>query len=1351
MTDLSFNIVALDKAGATFIALADKVDKLVERLDKLDGKDVNVKVDVDTTKANSKLDDLNKSINKLKVSQAGAGIFGGIVGAGAIVGASLLTIPAAITAIGIAAEKSNPQVVGALGNMTDAAKQTLQEGLSPLVPALVQFANNAQGALGNVRTGLAESAAAAAPLVGIIGKDFITATEQGIGAAAPIIAGLQPVADALGGDLVKLEQGVMGLFANLQPGPAAQGLAALGTQLENLLPAVGTLVNDIVPLGNDLLNVVGPALTSTAGAAHLLAVPFQAVGAALSFASPAISVLTPLVLGLALGTKLLTGSWTDFGAAGTKIIAPIRNYDATLTSLAGKIGITTAAQNADNKVTADAVLVRAQLAKQTAEAVALEAAFAAEEVGTAAAEQAAVVAADELAASDAALAEAQAAAAATAEGLTFSLGPIGLILGVAAAGALAFGIGSDKASASAQDLSQQIIQLGNDTPTAAAGLVSSSADLRQISGDLDTVGSSAQAFGHAFSGSLQVAQQYTDALKSQQDALGSQHTSLTQTVVDSETGNAATATQTYSIKELSDAVNDHSVAMSDLSPAQQQAVRNYQAFGPVVDQAGHALTNLKAAQAAEEQILVQEGITLSATTKGWNAYGLAVSQRGTDFNTATAGIKGVTDNLLAADSGFFQAKANFAQLDAAVGSAEQAVGQAGAGIANAQHSLQQASLGVTQARQSEAQAVVGVTTAEDQLAKANLSEAQSVANLNVVRQQQIQTLKDLQRQVIDQADTEAEAQLRLLDAQTAVKNAGLQGKTLASLGGPTAANEANYKLLLTLQEAQHGLNDTTDQGQKLAAQNAAAQALGVDGSSSVIAAQQQITQSQQQAKQAAQALAQAQQGVIQASQSVANAQWSEQQASAAVKQASKAQHDASVALAQAKADDSHNTDINTAAGVRNRQTIEGLFEANYKATGDINMATQATEAQGQQMGITKGSVDDVITSLTKIPLTTPFSIVGTPSLNLTALVQQASAQGISPFSLGLPSGDVQLAVDTAHGKAAGGLISGPGTGTSDSILAFGSGGPLRVSNGEYVVRASETAKNLGLLEAINSGSYPGFASGGQVDAKSLMGINYRLAGWDGFLQGTSSILRAFGKGTPNLPAGSGSIDFGGLGRQLGTSSGGQIAYNSPGGVSRWAPVILQALSLVGQPASWLGTVERRMNQESGGNPTIVNRTDSNWAAGTPSVGLMQVIGPTFRGNAGQFLNTGPFEYGVSVDPLANTFAGLHYAVGRYHTLDALNRSGGYRDGGIVDALRAPKIRDNGGPIDPGWNMIYNGTGRAENSRSGAQEDALLHELRSLRQDVKSLQGAVNVYPPLGASTSEVADMVMRRLKAKGRG
>jgi SLT domain-containing protein len=1357
VTDLTFNIVALGDAFTKMIALGDSVEKLGIKLDELDRKKADPKISLDTTEANAKIDELKAKLDSVS---NGGGSGGGIgkgsliggalaLGAGPIVGAGLLAIPAAILAIGVAAEHTNPQVVAAFGNLTAAAKQTAQQGFSPLVPSLVQFANEAQGALGSVQGNLTDSAQAAAPLLNIIGSGFIRATQQGIGAAVPIVQGLRPIAQALGDDLVKAEQGAMGFLGKLQPGPAAQGLAELGTAVQEVLPPIGQLVNDVVPLGNDLMSVAVPALTNTAGAAHLLAVPLQAAGSVVSFLGPAIGAAVPPVLALAAGARLLTGSWTDFSGAGAKLIAPLQNINGTLTGLGNKIGITTAAQNAENKVTVEAALVRAQLAKQTAEATALEAAFAAEQVGTAEAELAAVAAADELAAADAALVEAEAAAAGAAEGLTFSLGPIGLVLGVAAAGAAAFAMGSNTASSAAKDLSQQIIQLGNDAPAAAAGLVSSSADLQQISGDLNTVGSSAQAFAHAYSGSLEVAQQYTDALKSQQDVLGSQHTSLTQTIVDSETGNAATATQTYSIKELSDAVNSHAVAMSDLSPAQQQAVRNYQAFGPVVDQAGHALTNLKAAQQAESQMLVQEGIVLSAAARGWNAYGLAIGQRGTDFNSATAGIKSVTDNLLGANSAFFGAQANFAQLDAAVVSADQAYQQSAAGVANAQHALGQASQGVTQARQGEQQAVLGVTNAQDQLTKADQAEQQSQVGLTLARQQAAQALKDLQRQVIDQGDTEAEAQLRLLDAQNAVNAAGLGGKTLAGLGGPTTANEANYKLLLTLQEAQHNLNDVTAQGQQLGAQNAAAQAAGVDGSQQVIAAQQQVTQAQQQAKQAAQALQQAQQGVAQASQAVANAQWGEQQASAAVKQASQAQHTAALALTQAKADDSRGTDINSAAGLRNSQTIEQLFEANFKATGDINQATTATEIQGQQMGITKGAVDGVITSLTKVPATTPFAIVGTPSLNLTALVQQASAQGISPFSLGLPHGDVQFAIDTAHGKASGGLIQGPGTGTSDSIVAFGSGGPLRVSNGEYIVKASETAKHLPLLTAINSGAVPGFAAGGQVDAKSLMGVNYRLAGWDGFLQGTSSILQTFGIRAPNLPAGNGSVDFGGLGVQLSTSLGGQIAYNRPGGVTQWAPTILQALAMIGQSSAWLGTVERRMNQESGGNPTIVNRWDSNWAAGTPSVGLMQVIGPTFRGNAGPFLNTGPFEYGVSVNPLANTYSGLHYAMGRYHTLDALNRPGGYRDGGIVDALRAPKVRDNGGPIDPGWNMIYNGTGRAENSRSGAQEDALLAELRAMHKDMKNLQ-SVSVAAPPGSSASEVADMVMRRLNFHGR-
>lgn len=67
------------------------------------------------------------------------------------------------------------------------------------------------------------------------------------------------------------------------------------------------------------------------------------------------------------------------------------------------------------------------------------------------------------------------------------------------------------------------------------------------------------------------------------------------------------------------------------------------------------------------------------------------------------------------------------------------------------------------------------------------------------------------------------------------------------------------------------------------------------------------------------------------------------------------------------------------------------------------------------------------------------------------------------------------------GKATGGYISGPGTGTSDDV-------PIWASNGEYMINARSTAKYRRELEAINGGYYEqlraagGYASGGYVQA-----------------------------------------------------------------------------------------------------------------------------------------------------------------------------------------------------------------------------------------------------------------------------
>jgi lambda family phage tail tape measure protein len=57
--------------------------------------------------------------------------------------------------------------------------------------------------------------------------------------------------------------------------------------------------------------------------------------------------------------------------------------------------------------------------------------------------------------------------------------------------------------------------------------------------------------------------------------------------------------------------------------------------------------------------------------------------------------------------------------------------------------------------------------------------------------------------------------------------------------------------------------------------------------------------------------------------------------------------------------------------------------------------------------------------------------------------------------------------------ATGGHISGPGSGTSDSI-------PAMLSNGEYVINAAATKKYRGLLDSINTGKLSHFATGGAV-------------------------------------------------------------------------------------------------------------------------------------------------------------------------------------------------------------------------------------------------------------------------------
>ncbi|WP_206308713.1 phage tail tape measure protein [Streptomyces sp. A1136] len=268
--------------------------------------------------------------------------------------------------------------------------------------------------------------------------------------------------------------------------------------------------------------------------------------------------------------------------------------------------------------------------------------------------------------------------------------------------------------------------------------------------------------------------------------------------------------------------------------------------------------------------------------------------------------------------------------------------------------------------------------------------------------------------------------------------------------------------------------------------------------------------------------------------------------------------------------------------------------------------------------------------------------------------------------------------------------------------------PALMMADEYVIRRDSARKlGFGTLDYINrNGTLPGFAEGGPVQ-------RFKDGGVVGWIKGAASSVGDFFGDMTDLITNPGkawqsatgfirdkiaSIAGSGYGKLIAgvptkilsslkdkvVSLIGSFGSSDVGGsgVQRWAPVVLQALSMLGQPASLLQTTLRRMNQESGGNPYAINNWDSNAMAGDPSRGLMQTIGSTFNAYAGPLRSRGIY------DPLANIYASMRYALDRYGSIArAYNQPGGY---------------DSGGWLMPGVTPVVNGTGRPEAVLTGSQ-------------------------------------------------
>ena len=202
-------------------------------------------------------------------------------------------------------------------------------------------------------------------------------------------------------------------------------------------------------------------------------------------------------------------------------------------------------------------------------------------------------------------------------------------------------------------------------------------------------------------------------------------------------------------------------------------------------------------------------------------------------------------------------------------------------------------------------------------------------------------------------------------------------------------------------------------------------------------------------------------------------------------------------------DNGQTLDINSEAGRNNQAALDDIAKSALAAasatltqTGSQEDATAAIQggrdaliAALAQFGITGPAAEDYANKLGLIPsnVVTAVAVTGTASANEQIDVLIAKIRAI-PTSVGLSvtaQGQVSYSDSrNAAGRAEGGAIYGPGTGTSDTA------GMYALSNGEHVLTAAEV-KAMGGQAAVYSfrqslhaptwvPSAPGLANGGAV-------------------------------------------------------------------------------------------------------------------------------------------------------------------------------------------------------------------------------------------------------------------------------
>lgn len=184
----------------------------------------------------------------------------GAFAAAASAGPGLLLAGTAAAVLGVGAllTKSDADLAAGYKKLGADASDAIQHATDPLIPALQASLTVADQGIAKIGPQLKDTFAAVAPDATAITGGLVSLVENVLPGVDAGLRSIEPYAKVIGDDFGKIGSGVGGLFQGLGAGAAGgtAGFSALATAIEHLLPDVGEIVGD-------LSGGLGPALQDT--------------------------------------------------------------------------------------------------------------------------------------------------------------------------------------------------------------------------------------------------------------------------------------------------------------------------------------------------------------------------------------------------------------------------------------------------------------------------------------------------------------------------------------------------------------------------------------------------------------------------------------------------------------------------------------------------------------------------------------------------------------------------------------------------------------------------------------------------------------------------------------------------------------------------------------------------------------------------------------------------------------------------------------------------------------------------------------------------------------------------------